>query len=156
MHSLNRNLLGPTLLLFGICSASAADLMTTAQKTSEIKTFVSAVEQAGLTEKLKSGGPYTVFAPSNSAFNKLPQSQRDALYQDKAKLSQMLSQHIIAGRTLAVEVKPGPAKTLQGATVMLKSDNGKITLNEANVTLSDLEADNGVIHVIDSVILTTP
>lgn len=132
---------------------TAADLMATAVKTSEIKTFVDALGRSGLGNTLKGNGPYTVFAPSNSAFDKLPPGERESLFRDKKKLAQVLSYHVIPGKILVADVKPGPAKTLHGGTVTLKSDNGMVSVNESRVTLSDLDADNGVIHVIDTVVM---
>lgn len=133
--------------------AAASDLVDTAEKSSEIKTFVDALKTTALSRTLVTAGPYTVFAPSNAAFNKLLPETRASLFQDKKRLEQVLSYHVLAGKLLVMEVKPGPAKTLNGSAINLKSDNGKITVNNANVTLSDIEADNGVIHVIDTVLL---
>ncbi|HJV73309.1 MAG TPA: fasciclin domain-containing protein [Noviherbaspirillum sp.] len=144
------------MLALALPHAVASDLVDTAAKSSEIKTFVEALKTTGLSRTLASTGPYTVFAPSNSAFNKLPPHTKASLFQDKKKLEQVLSYHVMAGKLLVMEVKPGPAKTLNGSDVNLKSDNGKITVNDANVTLSDIEADNGVIHVIDTVLLPAP
>lgn len=131
----------------------AADLLATASKSSEIKTFVDAVARGGLSNTLQGNGPFTVFAPSNSAFDKLPMNERESLFKDKKKLAQVLSYHVVPGKTLVTEVKPGTTKTLHGEMVTLKSDNGMISVNDARVTLSDLEADNGVIHVVDSVLV---
>jgi uncharacterized surface protein with fasciclin (FAS1) repeats len=136
-----------------VSSAHAADLVETMSKSGEIKTFATALKESGLDEQLKANGPYTVFAPSNSAFQKIPPNIQSSLFKDKKKLAQFVSQHVLPVRLLVDDVKPGPAKTLAGTEVRLKSDNGKITVNEANVTLSDIEADNGVIHVIDTVVL---
>jgi uncharacterized surface protein with fasciclin (FAS1) repeats len=142
-------------LLFPLLSTPvhAADLLATASKSSEIKTFVDAVGRAGLGNTLQGKGPFTVFAPSNSAFDKLAANEREALFKDKKKLAQLLAYHVVPGKTLVAEVKPGQTKTLHGDMVALKSDNGMVSINDARVTLSDLEADNGVIHVVDAVLV---
>lgn len=143
-----------TLMLSGISAGvSAADLVETASTSGSFKTFVTAVKAAGMSDTLKNSGPYTVFAPSDSAFNQLPPETLNTLMKDKARLSEMLSHHVIPGKVTVAEVKPGPVKTLQGDTVNLKSDNGKVTVENANVIQSDLLADNGVIHEIDAVVL---
>jgi uncharacterized surface protein with fasciclin (FAS1) repeats len=133
--------------------AIAADLVETAATSGSFKTFLAAAKAAGITEKLKSSGPYTVFAPSDSAFNQLPPGTVDSLMKDKAKLAEILSHHVIPGKVTVADVKPGKVQTLQGDTVTLKSDNGKVTVDNANVIQSDLMADNGVIHEIDAVVL---
>lgn len=135
--------------------ATAADLVDTAEKSSEIRTFYEALKATGTGDLLKKNGPYTVFAPSNSAFDKLPPDQKEALLKDKKKLEEVLAHHVIPEKLVVAEVKPGPAKTMNGE-VALKSDNGKVTVDDANVTLSDIEADNGVIHIIDAVLLPQP
>ncbi|WP_245845090.1 fasciclin domain-containing protein [Noviherbaspirillum humi] len=137
-------------------SVSAADLVDTAARSSEIKTFTAAVKDAGVAEALKQGGPYTVFAPSNTAFDKLPNETRDSLFKDKAKLAQVINHHVIKGKVLVTEVKPGKVESLDGKPVNLKSDNGKVTVDDANVTQSDINADNGVIHIVDTVVLPKP
>ncbi|MGZ3159458.1 MAG: fasciclin domain-containing protein [Burkholderiaceae bacterium] len=131
----------------------AADIMDTAVTSGSFKTFVAAAKAAGLTDTLKSPGPYTVFAPTDEAFAKLPPETWSALMKDKAKLAQVLSHHIVPGRIMVAEVKPGPTKTVEGSMITLKSDNGKITVDSANVIQSDVVADNGVIQAIDAVVL---
>ena len=133
--------------------AMAADLVETASTSGTLKTFLAAVKTAGITETLKSSGPYTVFAPGDSAFGKLPPGTLDELMKDKEKLAAVLSHHVIPGKVTVAEVKPGKVTTLQGDELTLKSDNGKVTVDTANVIQSDLVADNGVIHEIDSVVL---
>ena len=133
--------------------ATAADLVETATTSGSFKTFLAAANAAGMTETLKKSGPYTVFAPSDSAFNQLPPGTVDSLMKDKAKLAEILSHHVIPGKVTVADVKPGKVQTLQGDTVTLKSDNGKVTVDNANVIQSDLMADNGVIHEIDAVVL---
>jgi uncharacterized surface protein with fasciclin (FAS1) repeats len=138
------------------CSAApilAANIVETAAAAGSFKTFVAALRTAGFTETLKNTGPYTVFAPTDEAFAKLPPGTWEALSKDKAKLAQVLAYHIIPGKVMITEVKPGKVKTTQGGLLTLTSDNGKVTVNDANITQSDVTADNGVIHAIDSVVL---
>lgn len=139
-------------LFFSAPHAMAADIVETASTSATFKTFLAAVKTAGITDTLKNSGPYTVFAPTDSAFNKLPPETVDALMKDKQKLAALLSHHIIPGKITVADVKPGKVKTMQGDMVTLTSDNGKVTVNNANVIQSDLIADNGVIHEIDSVV----
>jgi uncharacterized surface protein with fasciclin (FAS1) repeats len=134
-------------------SAMAADLVETASTSGGIKTFVAALKTTGFDDSLKTGGPYTVFAPADSAFDKLPPETRKDLLNDKKKLEQVLAYHVIPGTVRVAEVKPGKVQTIQGSSLTLTSDNGKVTVDEANVTESDVAADNGVIHVIDTVVL---
>ncbi|MEN3296494.1 MAG: hypothetical protein V7642_5747 [Burkholderiales bacterium] len=140
-------------LLFGTSHAMASDLVETAASSGEIKTFAAALKSASFAESLKKDGPYTVFAPADSAFDKLPPSTRNELLKDKAKLAEVLAYHVIPGKVLVADVKPGKVQTIQGSPLTIKSDNGKVTVDEANVTQSDVTADNGVIHVIDTVVL---
>lgn len=133
--------------------AMAADLIATAVADGSFKTFLKAVQAAGLTDTLKGPGPFTVFAPTDHAFSKLPPGTLDALMKDKVRLAQVLTYHMLPGETLVAQFKPGPAKTVQGDMMTLKSDNGKITVDNANVIQSDLTADNGVIQAIDTVLM---
>ncbi|HJV85668.1 MAG TPA: fasciclin domain-containing protein [Noviherbaspirillum sp.] len=133
--------------------ALAADLMETAAASATFKTFLAAAKKAGLAETLKSQGPYTVFAPGDSAFKKLPPDRLDALMKDKTRLAELLNHHVIPGKVLIADVKPGKVQTIQGDSLTLTSDNGKVTVDNANVIQSDVLADNGVIHEIDTVVL---
>lgn len=140
-----------TAALAGTPSVFAADLVDTAVAAGNLKTFVAAIKAAGFTEALRGPGPLTVFAPSDEAFSRLPPGVWQALMHDKARLAQVLTYHVIPGKILVADVKPGMTKTLQGAMLNVKSDNGKVTVDDATVTESDMAADNGVIHAIDSV-----
>jgi uncharacterized surface protein with fasciclin (FAS1) repeats len=131
----------------------AADLVETASNSGTFKTFLSAAKAAGILETLKTSGPYTVFAPSDSAFGKLPPGTMNALMKDKNKLAEVVSYHIIPGKIAVAEVKPGKVKTLEGESLTLTSDNGKVTVDHANVVQSDMVADNGIVHEIDAVIM---
>jgi uncharacterized surface protein with fasciclin (FAS1) repeats len=133
--------------------ALGADLIATAVADGSFKTFVKAVQAAGLTDTLKGPGPFTVFAPTDHAFSKLPPGTLDELMKDKVRLAQVLTYHILPGETLVAQFKPGPAKTVQGNMLTLTSDNGKVTVDNANVIQSDVTADNGVIQAIDAVLM---
>jgi uncharacterized surface protein with fasciclin (FAS1) repeats len=142
------------LLLLSLAhAAGATDLAEKSASATNLRIFTAALKASGLEDSLKSGGPYTVFAPEDGAFSKLPPGSWDALSKNKAKLASVLSHHIVPGRMLVTEVKPGKAKPLEGETLTLKSDNGKVTVDQANVIESDVVADNGVIHIIDAVVM---
>jgi uncharacterized surface protein with fasciclin (FAS1) repeats len=141
------------VMLAATGSARAADIVETASTSATFKTFVTAVKAAGLSDTLKNNGPYTVFAPSDSAFGKLPAGTVNSLLKDKTKLTQLLEHHVVPGKMTVAEVKPGQVTSLDGSTLKLTSDNGKVTVENANITQSDMMADNGVIHEIDTVVL---
>lgn len=118
------------------------------------KTLVAAATAAGLVDTLKSAGPFTVFAPTDDAFAKLPAGTVDALLKDPAKLKDILLYHVVAGKVMAADVvKLTSAKTVQGSNITIKVDGPKVMVNDANVVITDIQASNGVIHVIDRVIL---
>jgi uncharacterized surface protein with fasciclin (FAS1) repeats len=131
----------------------AADLLETASSSGSFKTFLAAVKAAGIADTLKNSGPYTVFAPTDSAFEKLPPGTFNSLMKDKTKLTEVLEHHVIPGKVTIADVKPGKVKTIQGDLLTLTSDNGKVTVDNANVIQSDVIADNGIIHEIDTVVL---
>jgi len=141
------------LLLTLSLGAAATDLVEKSASVPNLRTFTAALKTSGLDDSLKSGGPYTVFAPDDRAFSSLPAGNWEALSKDKVRLAKVLSHHIIPGRMLVTELKPGTTKTLQGDPLTLKSDNGKVTVDHANVIESDVAADNGVIHVIDTIVM---
>jgi uncharacterized surface protein with fasciclin (FAS1) repeats len=151
--SLFQKLLVGIALIMGVSSVAADNIVDTANNARTFKVFVTALKKSGLAETLQKAGPYTVFAPSDEAFAKLPPGTLDTLMKDKEKLNRILSYHVIQGKVLVTEIKPGKTNTLQGEPLTLTSDNGKVTVNGANVTQSDLNADNGVIHEIDTVIM---
>ncbi|HEY8606826.1 MAG TPA: fasciclin domain-containing protein [Noviherbaspirillum sp.] len=143
-----------TVLMLGVTSAAcAADLVETARTSGSLKTFMQAAQTAGMADKLKNSGPYTVFAPSDSAFKQLPPEKVAALLKDKEKAAQLVAYHVIPGAVTVADVKPGKVQTMQGSPVTLTSDNGSVTVENAKVIQSDLKADNGVIHEIDQVVL---
>ncbi len=153
MKKLLTTLFALTAFACGGMPAFGADVVATALADGTLKTFVRAVQAAGLTDTLKGAGPFTIFAPTDQAFAKLPPGTLDALLKDKVKLAQVLTYHIVPGKTLVAEFKPGNLKTVQGDMLRLTSDNGKVTVNNANVIQSDIAADNGVIHAIDAVLM---
>ena len=116
------------------------------------KTLVAAVQAAGLVDTLKGPGPLTVFAPTDAAFAKIPKAELDALLKDKAKLTAVLTYHVVAGKVMAADVKAGKVKTVQGSALTVRTEGG-VKVDDANVVQTDILADNGVIHVIDTVIL---
>ncbi|HET7773069.1 MAG TPA: fasciclin domain-containing protein [Burkholderiaceae bacterium] len=129
------------------------DIVDTAVGAGNFKTLAAALTQAGLIDTLKGKGPFTVFAPTDAAFAKIPKADLDALLKDKAKLTAVLTYHVVPGAVMAKDVKPGKVKTVQGGEITVAVAGGKVTVDGANVTATDIKATNGVIHVIDSVIL---
>lgn len=133
--------------------AWAADIVDTAASAGQFKTLAAALTAADLIDTLKGPGPFTVFAPTDAAFAKIPKADLDALLKDKAKLTAVLTYHVVPGAVMAADVKPGAVKTMQGTTFAVTVDSGNVRVNDATVTKTDIVADNGVIHVIDSVIM---
>jgi uncharacterized surface protein with fasciclin (FAS1) repeats len=133
-------------------SAQAADIVETAVAAGQFKTLATALQAAGLIDTLKGKGPFTVFAPTDEAFAKIPKADLDKLLADKAKLTAVLTYHVVAGKVMAADVKPGMAKTVQGSSLTLGTTGG-VTVDAAKVIKADIGTSNGVIHVIDSVLL---
>lgn len=141
-----------TSAVFSSFSAFAADIVDTAVKAGNFKTLVTAVQAAGLVDTLKGPGPFTVFAPTDAAFAKIPKADLDALLKDKAALTKVLTYHVVPGKVMAKDVKPGMVKTLQGGELTLATTGG-VTVNGAKVVAADVAASNGVIHAIDTVVM---
>jgi uncharacterized surface protein with fasciclin (FAS1) repeats len=117
-------------------------------------TLVTAVKAAGLVDTLKGPGPFTVFAPTDEAFAKLPAGTVESLLENPEKLKQILLYHVVAGKVMAADVvKIKEAKTVQGSSAKVKVSGSNVMIDNANVVKTDIETDNGVIHVIDTVIL---
>ncbi len=133
--------------------AGTKDIVDTAVAAGSFKTLAQALTAADLVSTLKGAGPFTVFAPTDAAFAKIPKEQLDALLKDKAKLQAVLTYHVVPGKVMAKDVKPGPVKTAQGSSLTVKAEGGKVMVDNATVTQTDIVASNGVIHVIDSVVL---
>ena len=145
-------------LLLGGASVQAAekDIVDTAVEAGQFKTLAAALKAADLVDTLKGSGPFTVFAPTDAAFAKLPAGTVDNLLkpENKNQLTAILTYHVVPGEVMAADVvKLDEAETVNGETVDVTASGGKVMINEANVTATDIAASNGVIHVIDSVIL---
>ena len=138
-------------LAFG--ATQAADIVDTAKAAGSFKTLVTAIEAAGLVDTLKGPGPFTVFAPTDAAFAKIPKAKLDALLKDKAALTKVLTYHVVSGKVMAADVKPGAVKSVQGDNLTVSVKAGKVMVDKAHVTKTDIAADNGVIHVIDTVLM---
>lgn len=131
------------------------DIVETAVSAGQFLTLVKAVQAAGLVETLKSPGPFTVFAPTDEAFRKLPAGTRENLLADKVKLTAILTYHVVPGKVMANDVAQlhgKKVKTVQGQELMIDTSNG-VKVGGAAVTKADVKADNGVIHVIDTVLI---
>jgi uncharacterized surface protein with fasciclin (FAS1) repeats len=134
-------------------AGSQKDIVDTAVAAGSFKTLAAALSAAGLVDTLKEPGPFTVFAPTDEAFAKIPKADLDALIADRAKLTKVLTYHVVAGKVMAADVmKLKEAKTVEGQLVRIDTSSG-VKINGANVIKADVAASNGVIHVIDSVIL---
>jgi uncharacterized surface protein with fasciclin (FAS1) repeats len=136
--------------------AAETDIVDTAIAAGQFKTLAAALDGAGLVATLKGQGPFTVFAPTDAAFAKLPAGTVDDLLrpENKAKLAAILTYHVVPGRVTAADVvRLKEAKTVNGETVDVRADGGSVMINDAKVTAADVAASNGVIHVIDTVIL---
>jgi uncharacterized surface protein with fasciclin (FAS1) repeats len=147
-----KKLLAISALTLAAMSAQAKDIVDTAAAAGNFKTLVVAIQAAGLVDTLKGPGPFTVFAPTDEAFAKIPKAQLDALLADKAKLTAVLTYHVVSGKVMAKDVKAGKVKSVQGGELSLATAGG-VTVDNAKVMAVDIVADNGVIHVIDSVVL---
>ncbi|MCS6860962.1 MAG: fasciclin domain-containing protein [Abditibacteriales bacterium] len=130
------------------------DIVETAVGAGQFKTLVTAVKEAGLVETLKGKGPFTVFAPTDEAFGKIPKETLNAVLKDKKKLTAILTYHVVPGKVMAKDVvKLKTAKTVNGQEVTITVKDGKVMVDNAKVTQTDIECSNGVIHVIDTVIM---
>jgi len=147
-----KKLIALTALSLAALSAQAKDIVDTAVGAGTFNTLAAALKAAGLVDTLKGPGPFTVFAPTDEAFAKIPKADLDALLKDKAKLSAVLTYHVVAGKVMSKDVKAGKVKSVQGSELTLGTTGG-VTVDAAKVTQADIVADNGVIHVIDSVVL---
>lgn len=137
-------------------AVASADIVAVAISAGSFKTLVAAVQAAGLVETLQSAGPFTVFAPTDEAFAKLPPGTVESLLANPDKLKQILLYHVVPGKVTAADVvKLSSATTAQGSNVAIQVGQGGVRVNDANVVKTDVMASNGVIHVIDTVILPT-
>jgi uncharacterized surface protein with fasciclin (FAS1) repeats len=149
---MKKSLIALTLSVSAVFSAQAADIVDTAASAGNFNTLVTAVKAAGLVDTLKGPGPFTVFAPTDAAFAKIPKADLDALLKDKAALTKVLTYHVVPGKVMAKDVKAGSVKTVQGGNLTLATMGG-VTVNGAKVVAADVPADNGVIHAVDTVIM---
>jgi len=132
-----------------------ADIVDTAVKAGSFNTLVAAVKAAGLVDTLKGAGPFTVFAPTDEAFAKLPNGTVDALLKDIPKLKKILTYHVVSGKVKAADfsLTLKSATTVEGSDVKIDASNGSVKVNDATVSTPDVAADNGVIHIIDTVLI---
>jgi uncharacterized surface protein with fasciclin (FAS1) repeats len=162
MNSLRTLAVLLTLALTGSLAAPAlagtraqqGDIVQTARDAGQFKTLTKLLKRAGLVNTLRGDGPYTVFAPTDKAFAKVPKKTLDALARDKKKLKAVLLYHVVAGKVTAADVvKLSKAETLNGADVRIRVRGGKVYINKARVTKADVGASNGVIHVVNRVLI---
>ncbi len=137
-------------------NAQGKDIVTTAVDAGQFKTLAAALQAAGLVDTLKGAGPFTVFAPTDAAFAKLPAGTVEDLLkpENKAKLTAILTYHVVPGKVMAADVvKLTSAKTVQGGSLKVSAMGGTVKVDNATVTATDIAASNGVIHVIDTVVI---
>ena len=144
---------GVSLALMSSAASAAGTIVEVASSNGSFKTLVAAVKAAGLADTLSGKGPFTVFAPTDAAFAKLPAGTVDALLKDIPKLKAILTYHVVSGSVMAKDVKTGMVPTVNGQSLDVKADAKGVTVNGAKVTAVDVAASNGVIHVIDTVVL---
>ena len=156
-------LLISAMLLVGICmgasnsmdtSPGGKNIVDTAIAAGNFKTLVTALQTAGLVETLKGEGPFTVFAPTDAAFAKMPKDQLNALMANKTQLTALLTYHVVPGEVMSTDLKNGMTiKTVPGENLIISLANGGIMVNDAKVVEADIICTNGVIHVIDTVLI---
>lgn len=163
MHSITRE--SPTMntrlavtlsaLALAACATTPAPapIAEVAARTPELSTLARLIGDAGLSDTLRAAGPYTVFAPSNEAFKAVPAATMQELAGNKVLLKSVLTFHVVPGKLTAAEVKTGNVKTVQGANVALAKSGTFVTVEDAVVTQADVDATNGVVHVIDRVLM---
>ena len=140
----------------GQAQAQNRDIVDTAVASGQFNTLAAALKAAGLIETLKGAGPFTVFAPTDAAFAKLPKGTVEDLLkpENKAKLTAILTYHVVPGKVMAADVmRVKDAKTVQGGSLKVNTGGGKVMVDNANVVKTDIAASNGVIHIIDSVVM---
>ncbi|HLK68439.1 MAG TPA: fasciclin domain-containing protein [Bryobacteraceae bacterium] len=156
MSKIGAGLASLLLATAALAAPPAQDIVGTAVAAGSFKTLVAALQAAGLVDTLKGAGPFTVFAPTDEAFAKLPPGTVEDLLkpENKAKLAAILTYHVVAGKVMAKEaMKLHEAKTVNGEQLMIRTSMGSVMINDAKVVKSDLVCSNGVIHVIDMVLL---
>jgi uncharacterized surface protein with fasciclin (FAS1) repeats len=155
MNYIRKAALSVFFLLFASVAIAGTpkNIVEVAAGNPDFSTLVSLVKDAGLVDALQAEGPYTVFAPNNDALDKLPPETLDALKGDKEKLKKVLLYHVVQGKVMASDVKSGVVPTLEGQDLTIKVEDGKVMVNDAEVIGADVEASNGVIHVINTVLV---
>lgn len=158
----HRFAMGAALALLALVPAAASaqmanndkDIVDTAVAAGHFSTLATALQAAGLVDVLKGDGPFTVFAPTDEAFAALPAGTLDALLADKEKLTAVLTYHVVPGEVMSGQVvKLSEAKTVNGASIDIMTHDGSVMINDAKVVAADVQASNGVIHVINKVLL---
>lgn len=147
-----KKLIVAAALSFVAMTAQAKDIVDTAVEAGQFTTLAAALQAAGLIETLKGPGPFTVFAPDDAAFAKIPKADLDALLKDKEGLTAVLLAHVVPAKVMSADVKAGMVKTAGGYELTVGTSDG-VTVDGSKVTAVDIVADNGVIHVIDTVVL---
>ena len=146
--------LAPLLLTASVRADEGKDIVETAVAAGKFKVLAKALTEAGLVDTLKGKGPFTVFAPTDEAFAKVPKEVLEGLLKDKDKLIAVLTYHVVPGKVMAADVvKLKSAKSVQGSPIKITVEDGKVMVNQAKVLKTDITTSNGVIHVIDAVIL---
>jgi uncharacterized surface protein with fasciclin (FAS1) repeats len=142
-------------LLIGACATTPAPttVAQTIAANPQLSTANRLIQEAGLTETLQGAGPFTVFVPNDEAFKAVPATMVDALGKDKARLKAVLNYHVVPGALMAADVKNGPVKTAQGGELSLYRSGTFVTADEAVVTTADVRATNGVVHIVDKVLM---
>ncbi len=154
MHKIAPLIATAALVLAGCASTSApVSIADTTAKTPSLSTLNKLIGDAGLTDTLRGAGPYTVFAPTDEAFKAVPAKTLESLARDKEQLKAVLMYHVVPGKVVAADIKSGKTKTAQGADVVVSKAGGFVTVEEALVTQADVPASNGVVHVIDRVLI---
>ncbi len=159
MFTINANrraiMLAASIVVLSGCATTSGPVSVaeTLAAAPELSTLSSLVVKAGLTDTLKGTGPFTVFAPTNAAFAKVPAKTMDDLAKDPEKLKAVLTYHVVPGKVMAAEVKNGNAKTVNGANLALSKAGDFVTVEDGMVQKADVIATNGVVHVVDSVFI---
>ncbi|MCC5792103.1 MAG: fasciclin domain-containing protein [Legionellaceae bacterium] len=155
MNTINKSVLSIVLALFASIAIAGAskNIVEIAAGNKDFSTLVSLVQEAGLADALQAEGPFTVFAPTNEAFAALPADTMEALKADKEKLKKVLMYHVVKGKVMSSDVKPGKVPTLEGQDLTISMADGTVMVNSAEVVGTDVEASNGVIHVINQVLV---
>ena len=153
MKAMRYSLGAAAMSLLSSGAMAAGTIVDVAAGNGNFNTLVAAVKAAGLAETLSGKGPYTVFAPTDAAFAKLPPGTVDALLKDVPKLKAILTYHVVSGKVMAKDVKTGAVPTVNGQSINITAGAGGVAVNDAKVTATDVAASNGVIHVVDTVLM---